>query len=64
VDGLNVEDEHISTWKNGVIRGLKQFIADGTKAVKRTCPSCGDPDGLIYREGCLTCKSCGHSECG
>ncbi len=64
VDGLNVDQEHINTWKNGLIRALKKFIPDGTKAVKKVCPSCGDPDGLIYKEGCLICKSCGHSECG
>lgn len=63
VNGLNVEQEYINTWKNGVVRALKKFIPDGTKAVKETCPSCGDPDGLIYKEGCLICKSCGHSEC-
>jgi ribonucleoside-diphosphate reductase alpha chain len=64
VMGLNVEQEYINTWKNGVVRALKKFIPDGTQAVKETCPSCGDHDGLIYKEGCLICKSCGHTECG
>ncbi|MCB0520752.1 MAG: adenosylcobalamin-dependent ribonucleoside-diphosphate reductase [Saprospiraceae bacterium] len=64
VSGLNVAQEHINTWKNGVVRALKKFVPDGTMAVKETCPACGDPDGLIYKEGCLICKSCGHSECG
>ncbi len=64
VQGMNVEQEHINNWKNGVVRALKKFIPDGTKAVKEECPSCGDPDGLIYKEGCLICKSCGHTECG
>jgi ribonucleoside-diphosphate reductase alpha chain len=64
IEGLNVEDEYINSWKNGVIRGLKKFIPDGTKATNATCPSCGDHDGLLYKEGCLICKSCGYSECG
>lgn len=64
IEGLNVEDEYINSWKNGVIRGLKKFIPDGTKATNSTCPSCGDHDGLLYKEGCLICKSCGYSECG
>ncbi len=63
IDGLNVEEDYINTWKNGVIRALKKFIPDGTRA-KSPCPDCGDPDGVIYKEGCLTCKSCGYSECG
>ena len=37
---------------------------DGTKAADKKCPECGDPEGLIYEEGCLKCKSCGHSKCG
>lgn len=63
VEGLNVEEDYINTWKNGVVRALKQFVPDGTKAADSACPSCGDDDGLIYKEGCLICKSCGYSEC-
>jgi ribonucleoside-diphosphate reductase alpha chain len=64
VAGLNVEQEHINTWKTGVVRALKKFVPDGTYAIKESCPSCGDKDGLIYKEGCLICKNCGHSKCG
>lgn len=63
VQGLNVDEEHINTWKNGVARSLKRFVPDGTKSNEH-CPSCGDPDGLMYKEGCLICKSCGFTECG
>jgi ribonucleoside-diphosphate reductase alpha chain len=64
IKGLNAEDEYINTWKNGVVRALKQFVPDGTAATDSECPNCGDKDGLIYKEGCLMCKSCGYSECG
>ena len=64
VEGLNVEEDYINNWKNGVVRALKQFVPDGTKAAESACPSCNDADGLIYKEGCLICKSCGYSECG
>jgi len=64
VDGLSTEQDHINTWKNGVVRALKKFIPDGTQAAKTACPSCDDEDGLIYKEGCLSCKSCGYSKCG
>lgn len=64
VDNLNLYDDSINTWKNGVARTLKKFIPDGTKVKDRICLECGDPDGLIYEEGCLKCKSCGMSKCG
>ena len=64
VEGLNVEEDYINTWKNGVVRALKQFVPDGTKAADSACPSCSDEEGLIYKEGCLMCKNCGYSECG
>ena len=64
VDALNVEEDYINTWKNGVVRALKKFVPDGTKAAQSACPECHDPEGLLYKEGCLLCKSCGYSECG
>ena len=64
VEGLNAEDDYINTWKNGIVRALKQFVPDGAKASNSECPSCHDHDGLIYKEGCLICKSCGYSHCG
>lgn len=64
VSRLNLFDENINTWKNGVERTLKRYIPDGTEAADKKCPSCSDPEGLIYEEGCLKCLSCGHSKCG
>ncbi|MCF6181165.1 adenosylcobalamin-dependent ribonucleoside-diphosphate reductase [Lutibacter sp.] len=64
INNLNMYDDNINTWKNGIARTLKQFVQDGTQAVDKKCPECGDPEGLIYEEGCLKCKNCGHSKCG
>ncbi len=64
IQNLNLYDEHINTWKNGVSRALKRFIPEGSEAADKKCPECSDPQGLIYAEGCLVCKSCGHSKCG
>ena len=64
VNNLNMYDENINTWKNGIARTLKQFVEDGTQAADKKCPECGDPEGLIYEEGCLKCKNCGQTKCG
>ena len=60
---MNLYDENINTWKSGVVRALKTFIADGTAVSDHTCGECGD-EGLVYEEGCLKCVSCGYSKCG
>ena len=62
IDGLHLSSESINTWKNGVQRALKQYIADGTKS-KGKCPQCGQEE-MAYQNGCLTCMSCGYSKCG
>ena len=63
ISNLVLETDTINTWKNGVVRALKKFIPDGTKSKVAECPECGDKDGLIYKEGCLSCKLCGYSKC-
>ncbi len=63
VSSLQLKDESINTWKNGVERALKKYIVDGTKASGQTCPVCGQ-ETLVYQEGCLICTNCGASRCG
>ncbi|MCL2739107.1 MAG: adenosylcobalamin-dependent ribonucleoside-diphosphate reductase [Bacteroidales bacterium] len=64
VSGLNLDNETINTWKNGVERALKRYIPDGTTVKPgQVCPKCGSSE-LVYQEGCLTCKSCDYSKCG
>jgi ribonucleoside-diphosphate reductase alpha chain len=62
VSNLNVEEDNINTWKNGVVRALKRYVADGT-ALDTICEECGE-SSVVYEDGCLTCKACGHSKCG
>ena len=64
IEGLNFREETINSWKNGVIRALKKYIADGTKAKGQVCPQCGEPDTMEFKEGCLTCVACSYSKCG
>jgi ribonucleoside-diphosphate reductase alpha chain len=63
VGSLQLNDQSINTWKNGVERALKKYVTDGTKAAGQKCPVCGQ-ETLVYQEGCLICTNCGASRCG
>jgi len=62
IDSMNLNTDNLNTWKNGVARVIKRYIKDGEKG-KGKCPDCGS-DNLVFKEGCLTCMSCGNSKCG
>ena len=61
VDILNKSKGDITTFSKVLARVLKKYIKDGEKSSEK-CPNCGDT--LVFEEGCLNCKSCGHSKCG
>ena len=63
VGSLQLKSESINTWKIGVERALKKYIADGTQAKGKVCSVCGQ-ETLVYQEGCLICTNCGASRCG
>lgn len=63
IQNLNVEEDNINTWKNGIARALKRYITNGTKIEKEKCPSCHQ-ETLIFEDGCKHCMSCGYSKCG
>ncbi|MDR1762703.1 MAG: adenosylcobalamin-dependent ribonucleoside-diphosphate reductase [Dysgonamonadaceae bacterium] len=63
IEGLELNDETINTWKNGVERALKKYVADGSDAKGQKCPQCGQ-ETLVFQEGCLKCTNCGNSKCG
>ncbi|HER07778.1 MAG TPA: adenosylcobalamin-dependent ribonucleoside-diphosphate reductase [Bacteroides sp.] len=64
VSSLRLDNESINTWSAGVVRALKKYIPNGTKAKPgQKCEECGS-NNLIYQEGCLICTECGSSKCG
>ena len=63
IRSLDLNDEHLNTWKAGVERVIKRYIRDGAKTKNMKCPVCGSTN-LEFKEGCLTCVSCGNSKCG
>ena len=62
IDTLNLDGDLISTWKSGVKRMLKKFVKDGTLISGKKCEGCGS-ESVEYKEGCITCMSCGSSKC-
>ncbi len=58
------KNSDMQSFSRVIARTLKGYIPDGTKSTSdKKCSSCGAEDGLMYQEGCLTCKSCGSSRC-
>ena len=62
VSQLQLDDESINNWKNGVERALKKYIKDGEEVQGEVCPECGGK--LVRKEGCKSCVNCGWSACG
>jgi ribonucleoside-diphosphate reductase alpha chain len=54
------EYANITSFDKMVQRVLDNYVS-GYKT-KESCPECGEK--LIFEEGCLKCKNCGHSKCG
>lgn len=63
VQGMELNNESINTWKNGVERALKKYLPNGLEVKGQKCPNCGH-ESLVYQEGCLICTNCGASKCG
>jgi ribonucleoside-diphosphate reductase alpha chain len=60
------KDKHsdMQSFSRVLARVLKSYIPDGAKATSsdKTCTQCSS-DALVYKEGCVTCSSCGWSKC-
>ena len=63
IDQLNKSEGTITSFSKAVARTLKKYLDDSITPKEAKCPSCGDPDGLVYEEGCVKCKSCDYSVC-
>jgi len=56
-------DSDMFSFAKCIARILKNYIPDGQTATEKTCSAC-ETEGLIYIEGCITCKNCGFAKCG
>ena len=56
-------DSDMFSFARCIARILKNYIPDGQSATEKTCSSCKTA-GLVYMEGCATCKNCGFAKCG
>ncbi len=53
----------LQSFSKAISRVLKTYIPDGTKSQSdKTCGSCG-VEGLVYKEGCISCTACGWGKC-
>ena len=61
---LKDPDNHLSSFSRVLSRVIKRYILDGTDVTsEKVCTECGS-EGLVYQEGCATCKDCGYAKCG
>jgi len=58
------KDADLFSFSKVIARCLKKHIKDGSIGGDKDCPQCGAENGLVYQEGCITCKSCGYGKCG
>jgi ribonucleoside-diphosphate reductase alpha chain len=56
-------DSDMFSFAKCVARVLKNYIPDGQTATEKTCTEC-QTEGLVYVEGCITCRNCGFAKCG
>jgi ribonucleoside-diphosphate reductase alpha chain len=66
VHSLNKSKGTIVSFAKAISRTLTRYVdftEDDYSKMDKKCPSCEDPDGLKYDNGCVSCKSCGHSKC-
>jgi hypothetical protein len=57
-----VSDVSVASFLFQVKKFLSQYIKNGEIVETEKCPSCGGT--LVFSEGCMTCRDCGHSKCG
>lgn len=57
-----MEDVFVGSFLFQIRKFLSQYIKDGEKVDGDSCPECGGT--LVYAEGCMLCRDCGHSKCG
>jgi len=57
------KDTHFTAVERSISRVLKSYIKDGEEVVTSEgfCPECNEK--LAFRDGCMTCVSCGYSKC-
>ena len=59
-DQLQKSGDSIASFSRVIARTLSCYVT----AIKNThCGACDSPEGLVFQEGCITCKDCGWSKC-
>lgn len=62
VEQLNKTKGSLVGFNKALARVLKKYIPKDAIISDKLCPACGE-EGMVYEEGCLICKFCGHGKC-
>ena len=57
-----MDDIFVGSFLFQIKKFLSQYIQDGEVVEAEVCNKCGGV--LIFSEGCMCCRDCGHSKCG
>ena len=57
-----IDNIYVGTFLFQIKKFLSQYIQNGEVVQDERCDKCQGT--LVYSEGCMTCRDCGHSKCG
>ena len=66
VNSLDKSKGSIVSFAKAISRTLTKYVKfteEDYNNMDKKCPQCEDPTGIIYENGCISCKSCGWSKC-
>jgi ribonucleoside-diphosphate reductase alpha chain len=57
---LNKSGDMVASFSRVIARTLSRYV---TGVQGKQCSNCESPNGLLFQEGCITCRDCGWAKC-